>query len=51
MGKSIKNTNLYQVAYSIYSYLNEDEIKHMESLDFFKIDKFFVDKNIKTIWF
>ena len=50
MGKSIKNTNLYQVAYSIYSYLNEDEIKNMESLDFFKIDKFFVDKNIKTIW-
>ena len=50
MGKSIKNTNLYQVAYSIYSYLNEDEIKNSESLNFFKIDKFFVDKNIKTIW-
>ena len=50
MGKSIKNTNLYQVAYSIYSYLNEDEIRNIESLNFFKIDKFFVDKNIKTIW-
>ena len=50
MGKSIKNTNLYQVAYSIYSYLNEDEIKHLESLKFFKIDKLFIDKNIKTLW-
>lgn len=50
MGKSIKNTNLYQVAYSIYSYLNEDEIKHLESLNFFKIDKLFIDKNIKTLW-
>ncbi|MDX9900753.1 MAG: PD-(D/E)XK nuclease family protein [Aliarcobacter sp.] len=50
MGKSIKNTNLYQVAYSIYSYLNEDEIKHLEFLNFFKIDKIFIDKNIKTLW-
>lgn len=50
MGKSIKNTNLYQVAYSIYSYLNEDEIKYFEFLNFFKIDKLFIDKSIKTIW-
>lgn len=50
MGKSIKNTNLYQVAYSIYSYLNESEVKHFEFLDFFKIDKLFIDKNIKNIW-
>jgi RecB family exonuclease len=50
MGKSIKNTNLYQVAYSIYSYLNEDEIKHLEFLNFFKIDKLFIDKNIKNLW-
>ncbi|MDD3054454.1 MAG: PD-(D/E)XK nuclease family protein [Aliarcobacter sp.] len=50
MGKSIKNTNLYQVVYSIYSYLNEDEIKHLEFLNFFKIDKLFIDKNIKTLW-
>lgn len=50
MGKSIKNTNLYQVAYSIYSYLNEDEIKHLEFLNFFKIDKLFIDKNIKSLW-
>ena len=50
MGKSIKNTNLDQVAYSIYSYLNEDEIKHLEFLNFFKIDKIFIDKNIKNLW-
>ncbi len=50
MGKSIKNTNLYQVTYSIYSYLNEDEVKHLEFLKFFKIDKLFIDKNIKNLW-
>ena len=50
MGKSIKNTNLYQVVYSIYSYLNEDEIKHLEFLNFFKIDKLFIDKNMKFLW-
>ena len=50
MGKSIKNTNLYQVVYSIYSYLNEDEIKHLEFLNFFKIDKLFIDKSIKNLW-
>jgi len=50
MGKSIKNTKLYQVAYAIYSYLSEDDIKYISNLDFLKIDKFFIDKNIKTIW-
>lgn len=50
MGKSIKNTNLYQIAYSIFSYLNEDEIKHLDFLKFFRIDKLFIDKNIRTIW-
>jgi CRISPR/Cas system-associated exonuclease Cas4 (RecB family) len=50
MGKSIKNTYLYQVAYSIYSYTSNDEIKDLESLNFFKIDKTFIEKNIKTIW-
>ncbi len=50
MGKSIKNSDLYQVSYSIFSYLSEDEIKHHEYLKNFKIDKLFLDKNIKTIW-
>jgi hypothetical protein len=48
MGKSIKNTNLYQVAYSIYSYLNEDEIKHFEFLNFFKILSFDGDITISS---
>ena len=50
MGKTIKNTNLYQVAYAIYSYLSEDDIKHISNLDFLKLDKNFIDKNIKSIW-
>ena len=48
MGKTIKNTNLYQVAYAIYSYLSEDDIKHISNLDFLKLDKNFIDKNIKS---
>lgn len=50
MGRSIKNNKLYQCAYAINSYLNEDEVKHTSNLDFLKIDKIFIDKQIKTIW-
>jgi ATP-dependent helicase/nuclease subunit B len=50
MGRSIKNNKLYQSAYAINSYLNEDEVKHTSNLDFLKIDKIFIDKQIKTIW-
>jgi ATP-dependent helicase/nuclease subunit B len=50
MGKTIKNTKLYQVAYAIYSYLSEDDIKYVSNLDFLKLDKIFIDKNIKSIW-
>ena len=50
MGKSIKNSKLYQVAYAIYSYLSEDDIKYISNLEFLRIDKIFIDKNIKTIW-
>ncbi|MGE3300980.1 MAG: PD-(D/E)XK nuclease family protein, partial [Arcobacter sp.] len=50
MGKSIKNTNLFQIANAIYLYLNEDEIKNIENLKFLEIDKSFVDKNLKFLW-
>jgi RecB family exonuclease len=50
MGKSIKNTNLYQIANAIYLYLNEDEVKNIENLNFLQIDKLFIDKNIKFLW-
>ena len=50
MGKSIKNTKLYQVSYAIYSYLSEDDLKYISNLEFLKLDKIFIDKNIKTIW-
>jgi ATP-dependent helicase/nuclease subunit B len=50
MGKTIKYTNLYQVTYAIYAYLSEDDIKHISNLDFLKLDKNYIDKNIKSIW-
>jgi len=50
MGRNIKNYKLYQMAYAINSYLNEDEIKHTSNLQYLKIDKNLIDKNIKTLW-
>lgn len=50
MGRSIVNHKLYQTAYAINSYLNEDEIKNEKNLDFIKLDKKFIDTNIKSIW-
>ncbi|MDZ7818462.1 MAG: hypothetical protein U5K55_07545 [Aliarcobacter sp.] len=50
MGKTIKYSKLYQVSYAIYSYLSEDDIKYISNLDFLKLDRMFIDKNIKTIW-
>ena len=38
------------MAYAINSYLNEDEIKHTSNLQYLKIDKNLIDKNIKTLW-
>jgi len=50
MGRNIKNYKLYQVAYAINSYLNEDEVKNLSNLEYLKIEKTFIDKEIKTIW-
>ena len=50
MGKSIKNTNLYQTAYAIFNYLSEDEIKNIENLTHLQIDKIFIDQEIKPYW-
>ena len=50
MGRNIKNYRLYQVAYAINSYLNEDEIKHISNLEYLKIDKNAIDKTIRLLW-
>ena len=50
MGKTIKNSKLYQVSYAIYSYLSEDDIKYISNLEFLKLDRVYIDKNIRTIW-
>ena len=50
MGRNIKNYKLYQVAYAVNSYLNEDEVKNLSNLEYLKIDKAFIDKDIKSIW-
>ena len=50
MGRNIKNYKLYQVAYAVNSYLNEDEVKNISNIEYLKIDKAFIDKDIKSIW-
>ena len=50
MGKTIKNSKLYQVSYAIYSYLSEDDMKYISNLEFLKLDRVYIDKNIRTIW-
>ena len=50
MGKSIKNNKLYQISYAIQSYLNEDEIKNSVNLEYLKIDKIFIEKQIRPLW-
>jgi len=50
MGRNIKNYKLYQVAYAVNSYLNEDEVKNISNLEYLKINKSFIDKDIKSIW-
>ncbi len=44
MGKSIKNSKLYQVAKTIYTYLNEKELKNLKALEFYKINKLEVEE-------
>lgn len=50
MGRNIRNYKLYQVAYAVNSYLNEDEVKNLSNIEYLKIDKAFIDKEIKIIW-
>ncbi|MGM0519984.1 MAG: PD-(D/E)XK nuclease family protein [Campylobacterota bacterium] len=46
MGKSIKNSKLYQSIKAITAYINEKELKNIKTLEFFKIDKNRVDEFI-----
>ncbi|PWE23868.1 PD-(D/E)XK nuclease family protein, partial [Aliarcobacter skirrowii] len=50
MGNDILNKNLYQKAYVVSNYINEDDIKNTKSLEFFQIDKKNIDDNIKKVW-
>src|SRR5690606_13794602 len=50
MGNDILNKNLYQKAYVVSNYINEDDIKNTKSLEFFLIDKKNIDENIKKVW-
>lgn len=50
MGKSIVNEKLYHLIYTIYNYINEDEIKNKKAVEYFNIDKNFVDSVFKFNW-
>jgi inactivated superfamily I helicase/RecB family exonuclease len=50
MGLSIKNEKIYKVLSCINDYLNDEEQKSIDELNFFNIDKLFIDSNFKDIW-
>jgi len=44
------NQKLYQIANSIFLYINSPELESIETLKYFNIDKKYVDMNIKSNW-
>lgn len=50
MGLSIENEKIYKVLNSINDYLNDEEEQSIEELNFFKVDKLFIDKTFKKSW-
>jgi len=50
MGLDIFNSSFYKCLNSINNYLNEEEKKSLESLEFYSIDKLFIDDNFKNVW-
>lgn len=51
MGHDIKNENIYKAIHAIYDYLNDDDIKQIKCLEFYDLDKDFIDTTFKSIWF
>ncbi len=50
MGKSVVNKILYQKANAIYNFLQEDDLKNIEMLNYFDIKKEYLDEKIKPFW-
>ncbi len=50
MGKNIYNSKLYKTINAINLYLNEDEKKHLELLDFLELDINFIKNELVNSW-
>ncbi len=50
MGLDIYNEKLYKYLLTIIEYLNEDELKTVEELEFLKIDREYLDSTLKKVW-
>ncbi len=50
MGLNIYNEKLYKNLLAIIEYLNDEELKAVDELLFLKIDKVFIDENIKKVY-
>ena len=50
MGKTIVNSELYMKIEAVYSYILEANQKNIEQLNYLKLDKEFIDVNIKKFW-
>lgn len=50
MGKSIKNQKLFQKVKTIFSYINKEDEQTLSQIEYFGLNKDFIDKQIKSFW-
>ena len=50
MGNGIFSTSTYQISYAINDYLNKDEPKYTKRIEYFNLDKRYIDEFIKVHW-
>jgi len=50
MGKNIYNSKIYKCLNAIHLYLNDDEKKHKELLEFLDLDVTFINKEFSSFW-
>ncbi len=50
MGRDIKTSHLYTKAFAVYEYCNKFEKQDSDYMDFLKLDKEYLNSNLKPLW-